>query len=468
MSIVEDVGAQVRAAADDLPLAQLALALEKFGLAAERLRWVRQESADPMGVPELSAATEHAETAGYALRVAQEQLSAYLAAIGLAADGSLPPRPQEQQRRPVHDAPREAIPGAAAPEPAADVTPRRWWSVRVAELTGGREGPPEQPDEKVDDARELLRRVVGGVRAGDRDRLHAELRRAHADVGLGMAAVAPPLLRELAGELLGHPPRADDLGRLHRELDGRVRDLLPGLPPAVLDTLLTRICRMPPPRRGEAEQPHAADPAVTAGVVTGVLLARLGRDLPTDDERARQAGAARERPAADERERQAEAARNRADDAEWQRRAAAAKGRVAAARERVAAAQQRASSAHDQASAARERAARPDAAERAARTDAAERAARTGRADSAERAGTPERAGPARDRAATHERPAPTNDRAASARPGGSTGGAAPRQGTAVDGATGARRPGGVWSSPPTGRPARGAGTDPRGRGVDG
>ncbi|WP_435871691.1 hypothetical protein [Micromonospora echinofusca] len=462
MSIVEDIGAQVRAAADDLPLAQLALALEKFGLAAERLRWVRQESADPMGVPELSAATEHAETAGYALRVAQEQLSAYLAAIGLAADGSPAPRPQEQQRRPAHDAPREAAPGAAAPEPAAaDVTPRRWWSVRVAELTGGREGAPEQPDEKVDDARELLRRVVGGVRAGDRDRLHTELRRAHADVGLGMAAVAPPLLRELAGELLGHPPRADDLGRLHRELDGRVRDLLPGLPPAVLDTLLTRICRMPPPRRGEAEQPHAADPAVTAGVLTGVLLARLGRDLPTDDERARQAEAARERRTADERERQAGAARDRADDAEWQRRAAAAEGRVAAARERVAAARQRAAAAHDQASAARERAARPDAAERAAPTDAAQRAARTGRPDAAERTGTPERAGPARDRAAR-------GDRAASARPGGSTGGAAPRQDAAVDGATGAARPGGVWSSPPTGRPARGAGTDPRGRGVDG
>ena len=93
-----------------------------------------------------------------------------------------------------------------------------------------------------------------------------ELRRAHADVGLGLAALAPPLLRELAGELLGHPPRADDLERLRGELDGRVRDLLPGLPPPVLDTLLTRICRMPPPRRAPGSQPHAADSAVTAGV----------------------------------------------------------------------------------------------------------------------------------------------------------------------------------------------------------
>lgn len=283
MSIIEDIGAQVRAASEELPLAQLALALEKFGQATERLRWVRQESANPMGVPELSAATEHAETAGYALRVAQEQLGGYLAAIGLAADGAPAPRPEH--RRPKHDAPRDVPPAAAAvpAERAADPTMRRWWSVRVAELTGGREGPPDEPGERVGDARELLRRVVTGVRAGDRDRLHRDLRRAHADAGLGLAAIAPPLLRDLAGELLGHPPRADDLGRLRREVDGRVRDLLPGLPAPVLDTLLTRVCRMPPPRRsGEQDQPHAADPAVTAGVVTGVLLARLGRDLPTD------------------------------------------------------------------------------------------------------------------------------------------------------------------------------------------
>ncbi|MFJ8578157.1 hypothetical protein [Micromonospora sp. NPDC093277] len=285
MSIVEDIGAQVRAAADELPLAQLALALEKFGQATERLRWVRQESADPMGVPELSAATEHAETAGYALRVAQEQLSGYLAAIGLAADGA--PAPQADGRRPKHDAPRGDAPPTpgGVPEQGEQPTARRWWSVRVAELTGGREGPPDEPDERVDDSRELLRRVVTGIRSGDRDRLHRELRRAHADVGLGLAAVAPPLLRDLAGELLGHPPRADDLGRLRRELDGRVRDLLPGLPPPVLDTLLTRVCRMPPPRRAEdQEHPHAADPAVTAGVVAGVLLDRLGRDLPKDAE----------------------------------------------------------------------------------------------------------------------------------------------------------------------------------------
>ncbi|MFG1764984.1 hypothetical protein ACGFIH_16730 [Micromonospora parva] len=277
MSIIEDVGGQVRAATEEFPHALLGQALEKFGLAAERLRWVRQESANPMGVPELSAATEHAESAGYALRVAQEQLSAYLTAIGLGADGAPAPRPE--QRAPRHDTPPASGPTAVAPEPAEQVRMRRWWSVRVAELTGGREGTDDEPDERVGDSQELLRRVVGGVRSGDRDRLRTELRRAPADVGLGMAALAPPLLRELAGELLGHPPRASDLGRLRGELDGRVRDLLPGLPPPVLETLLTRVCRMPPPR-SSGEPPHAADSAVTAGVATGLLLARLGRDLP--------------------------------------------------------------------------------------------------------------------------------------------------------------------------------------------
>jgi len=278
VSIVEDIGAQVRAAAEELPLGLVSQALEKFGLASERLRWVRQESANPMGVPELSAATEHAETAGYALRLAQEQLAAYLAAIGLGVGGEPParaPRPE-----PRHDAPREAAPVVVPAEPAEQVRMRRWWSVRVAELTGGPEGADE-PDERISDSTELLRRVVRGVRAGDRDRLRTELRRAHADVGLGLAALAPPLLRDLATDLLRHPPRAEDLDRLRGALGGPVRDLLPGLPAPVLETLLTRVCRMPPPRRS-GEPPHAADSAVAGGVLTGVLLARLGRDLPPD------------------------------------------------------------------------------------------------------------------------------------------------------------------------------------------
>lgn len=333
MSIVEDIGAQVRAASDDLPLGQLAEALERFGLAAERLRWVRQESANPMGVPELSSAVEHAESAGYALRVAQEQLTAYLAMIGLAADDSPTPRTTPDQR-PAHDAPRGTTPPTTIAVPPTPAAPR-WWAVRVAELTGG--GTVSgQPDEAIADSSELLHRVVREVRAGDRERLHAELGRAHADVGLGLAALAPPLLRELAGELLGHPPRAEDLPRLRQALDSRTRDLLPGLPAPVTETLLARVCRMPPPRRDAAEQPHAADPAITAGVLIGVLLDRLGRELPTPAERERRTDDARTRQTAVDGQRQAAATRDRRTDAEWERHAASIGQPAATVRRRAA------------------------------------------------------------------------------------------------------------------------------------
>ena len=277
MSVIEELGAQVRAAADELPVGLVMTALEKLRQASDRLRWVRQESANPMGVPELSAATEHAEGAGHTLRVAQDQFAAYLAAIGLAGDGSTARR-REPDR--IVDEPPVA-PVARGAEPVEAPTVRRWWAVRVAELTGRRDTPSSQPDGRVTDAEELLRRVATGVRSGDRGRLHAELRGVDANVGLDLAAVAPPVLRDLAGRMLGHPPRADDLPRLRREFDNGVHDLLPGLPAGVFDTLLTRLCRMPPPKetsRNGSQRPHPADPAVAAGVLTGLPLDRVGGD----------------------------------------------------------------------------------------------------------------------------------------------------------------------------------------------
>ena len=84
MSLIEELAVRLRAASDELPVAAILAALERFGTAAEQLRRVRESSADPMGVPELGAAVEHAEAASHALRVAQEHLAAYLAAIGMA------------------------------------------------------------------------------------------------------------------------------------------------------------------------------------------------------------------------------------------------------------------------------------------------------------------------------------------------------------------------------------------------
>ena len=122
--------------------------------------------------------------------------------------------------------------------------------------------------------------MAAGVRSGDRAKLGRDLHAVTADTGLALSAVTPPVLRRLAGDLLGHEPRPEDLARLRTAAAGRVRALLPGTPPAVLDTLLARICRAPAPA---AAQAHPADSAVTASVLTGVLLARLGRDAATLD-----------------------------------------------------------------------------------------------------------------------------------------------------------------------------------------
>ncbi|MEE6259887.1 hypothetical protein [Plantactinospora sonchi] len=274
MSIIEELGAQVRAASDDLPIGLVVEALDRLKLASERLRWVRQESVDPLGVPELAAATEHAETAGHAIRLAQDQLATYLAAIGLGRDGTpaaRPPGPAGQRPGPG------GAPPAGGPPPPPPRPPRPGGAVRGAELFDGRDAPAVEPDREITDAEELLRRVTTGVRSGDRGRLQTELRAVEANIGLGLASVAPPVLRDLATTLLGHPPRAADLPRLRREVGGRVTDLLPNLPPAVLDSLLSRICRMPPPKT-PVEQPHPADPAVAAGIVTGLLMQRLGVD----------------------------------------------------------------------------------------------------------------------------------------------------------------------------------------------
>jgi hypothetical protein len=271
MSLLLQLGARVRAAADDLPLGQVTLAVERLRLAGELLMWVRQESANPMGVPQLAGATEHVEQAAQALRVAQDALLAYLTSIGLGHDGA--PGPDGAWRTGLEppQRPAEPRPDGAPPPPLG-----RWWSARVAELTG--HGTAAAPgDGAAGDGPDLLRRVAAGVKAGDRDRLHKELGGVEAPVGLGLSALAPPVLHRLAGDLLRHRPRAEDLERLTRDTASRVRDLLPGLPPEILDSQLRRVCRVPAERRG-GPPPHPADAAVTASVLTGVLLQLLHRE----------------------------------------------------------------------------------------------------------------------------------------------------------------------------------------------
>jgi hypothetical protein len=280
MSLVRELGARVRATADDLPLGPVTVAVERLRLAAELLMWVRQESANPMGVPQLAGATEHVEQAAQALRVAQDSLLAYLASIGLQHDGA--PGPDGAWRTGLEQPePTERPRPGDAPEPPPL---GRWWSSRVAELTG--HGTPATPgEEAAPDGPDLLRRVAAGVRSGDRDKLHKELGGVEAPVGLGLSALAPPVLHRLAGDLLRHRPRAEDLERLTKETTPLVRELLPGMPPEVLDTQLHRVCRVPVEQR-DGPPPHPADAAVVASVLTGVLLKMLDREPDTLDPNA--------------------------------------------------------------------------------------------------------------------------------------------------------------------------------------
>jgi hypothetical protein len=272
MSLLQELGAQLRATADELPTGLVTVAMERLRSATELLNWVRQTSVDPLGVPQLGNAVEHAEHAAAALRTAQDAIAAYLGVLGLAADAAAPP---DRDWRATLDGDEAGAAGGAEPPPE-QLGP--WWQERVAQLTGEAPPPPEESGARTGgpaDTGELLRRVADGVRSGDRARLGRDLHAVNASTGLGLSAVTPPVLHRLATDLLGHEPRPDDLPRLRSAATGRVRSLLPGTPPEVLDTLLARICRAP--AQG-GDPPHPADSAVTSSVLTGVLLARLGRD----------------------------------------------------------------------------------------------------------------------------------------------------------------------------------------------
>jgi hypothetical protein len=270
MSLIQDLGARLHAAGADLPLGELVAALDKLRASAALLAWVRQQSANPMGVPELSGAIEHLEHAAHALRVVEDSVSGYLAAIGLGGEAAGPP-----ERGPARPA-LEPEPQPVAPQGSAAPRLRRWWAERVAYLTDGAIEPESRATATTSD--DLLRQVAGRTRAGDREGLRRALEGAPAPVGLGLSAVTPTLLHRLATDLLGHEPAPADLPALTRTARGPVLDLLPKLPPAMVDTLLSRVCRVPPVRSEDPVPPHPADSAVTSGVLVGVLLSRLGRD----------------------------------------------------------------------------------------------------------------------------------------------------------------------------------------------
>jgi hypothetical protein len=270
MSLVEELGAQVRAATDELPVAGVTTGLARLRAGLDLLRWARQESTHEFGTDRLAVAAEHLENAARALLAAQEQLASYLTTIGLAQDGSPPP---PGGAGPAAASKREPVAGAGDGPEGTDAQPLTdWWSVRVGVLTGtqgqqhDRSGPTE-PDE-------LLARVADRVRAGDRDGLAGQLGAAKAHVGLALAALAPSRAYDAATHLLGRPPVAADLDRLTALARPRVTALLPGLPVAAIDAQLARVCRAP--AAPLAAPLHPADSAVAAAVLVGVLGQQTG------------------------------------------------------------------------------------------------------------------------------------------------------------------------------------------------
>ena len=61
MSLIEELGAQLRATSDELPIGLVTVAMEKLRAATELLAWVREHSEQQIGVPQLGNATEHVE-----------------------------------------------------------------------------------------------------------------------------------------------------------------------------------------------------------------------------------------------------------------------------------------------------------------------------------------------------------------------------------------------------------------------
>ncbi|MBB5872058.1 hypothetical protein F4553_005492 [Allocatelliglobosispora scoriae] len=268
MSLVQDLADHIRVARDDLPVAQVTAAAERLRSAGDLLAWVMQSTSDPARIPQLSGAVERLENAVALMRGAQDALDAYTAALGISTDGA-----REEWTAAL-------VPSVPAQNSRSDVAQLTdWWAARVSEIAGG--GPDtvsrSTRAEAAATSAELLRRCTAAALDENPVRLRRELAAAGPAVGLGVAAIAPPLLRHLAGELCGHPARLEDLARVRRAALPKIAALLPKLPAAAAEEALARVCHVQPQRRSDSTPIHPVDAAAAATVLVAGLLAATGR-----------------------------------------------------------------------------------------------------------------------------------------------------------------------------------------------
>jgi hypothetical protein len=286
-SLLHALAYRIQEVGEELPIGQVASAADRLRSAHGLLAWVTQASATAAPTPSLTAAGEHLDHAAGAMLAAREALTGYLQSIGLPRE-AVPPPDRDWKAALAPAGPRRP---RREPEPP---TLGNFWAEAVDRLTDqsrtqtGTHGedrrwsPRLQPgseddrDKGATGAPELLHRCARAALAEDRGKLRRELIGAGPAVGLGLSAVAAAPLRYLAAELVGHPPRAEDLPEVRRAVFPRVRPLLPAVDEIVVEELLARACHAPPP---QVEAPvHPVDSAVTGAVLVAALLAATDRD----------------------------------------------------------------------------------------------------------------------------------------------------------------------------------------------
>jgi hypothetical protein len=265
MSLIQDLADSLRSTRDALPVAEVAGAASRLRTAQSLLAWVMHESAQPAAVPNVAAAANHLDLSAAALRVAQDAIDEYCQALGLPAES-----------RPAAEIPASSVPAqrVTQQDSQTDAQLNDWWSERVGVLSGhcGR-----GKDEKITSSTELLEACVRSALDGDTKALHDALTGAGPAVGLGLAAVAPPLLRHLATDIVGHPPRLEDLARVRRLALPIIGEVLDKLPSDAPEEIIARVCHAQPER--QASQPaHPVDVAAASALLVAGLLRANQRD----------------------------------------------------------------------------------------------------------------------------------------------------------------------------------------------